>query len=355
MVAALVPPFRGVDSEPVCARGDARLDRLNLVLDALWRSNQFQRERWERTGLRPGPLSSLEDLAAFPLTTRVDFEEDQRLHPPLGTNLTAERSTYRRVHRTSGTTRAPLVWPDTTASWRRLLELSEALHRMAGITAEDRIFFALPFGATMGSWVVFEGAFRLGCALQPGGLETPDEERRWLLASRPTVIVGSRPRVLTLAASLRGVGIDPASLKTRKIIQAGDPKTDDPSARQATARAWGAELFVRYGLTEAGSVAGECTAHSGGLHVLDEGFIAEVVRPETGEPLRGGGEGELVLTSLSRLESPIVRYRTGDLVRLVPRYTCRCGRTGTFLEGGVHRARFRAPEPCSRSACEGED
>jgi phenylacetate-CoA ligase len=90
-------------------------------------------------------------------------------------------------------------------------------------------------------------------------------------------------------------------------------------------------------LTEAGSVAGECTAHPGGMHLLEQEFIAEVIRPDTGQPVPDGKPGELVLTNLGRLARPIVRYRTGDLVRLVRHHHCPCGRPDAIIVGGVRR------------------
>jgi phenylacetate-CoA ligase len=47
-----------------------------------------------------------------------------------------------------------------------------------------------------------------------------------------------------------------------------------------------------------------------------------------------GTPGELVLTNLGRLGSPLIRYRTGDHVRLT-RTGCPCGRWYARLEGGI--------------------
>src|SRR6202022_2768603 len=60
------------------------------------------------------------------------------------------------------------------------------------------------------------------------------------------------------------------------------------------------------------------------LHVFEDHFLAETVDPETGRPVPAGKEGELVLTSLTRRASPIVRYRTRDRVVLVEE-PCACG------------------------------
>src|SRR5262249_5439115 len=85
---------------------------------------------------------------------------------------------------------------------------------------------------------------------------------------------------------------------------------------------------------EMGPAAVECPDNPAGLHVLESDYIAEVVAPETGQPVTAGATGELVLTNLGRLGSPLLRYRTGDLVRVGPG-ACRCGRTFVRLEGGI--------------------
>jgi phenylacetate-CoA ligase len=51
------------------------------------------------------------------------------------------------------------------------------------------------------------------------------------------------------------------------------------------------------------------------LHIIEESYFAEIVQPETGEAVAAGEVGELVLTTLGRTASPLLRYRTGDLVR----------------------------------------
>ncbi len=50
-----------------------------------------------------------------------------------------------------------------------------------------------------------------------------------------------------------------------------------------------------------------------GVHVFDELVFAEVIDPQTGQPVPDGERGELVLTHLNKEAQPLVRYRTGDL------------------------------------------
>src|SRR5438034_3796172 len=83
-------------------------------------------------------------------------------------------------------------------------------------------------------------------------------------------------------------------------------------------------------MTEVGAYGYEC-AEQAGLHVNESEFVAEVIDPTTGAPAR---DGELVLTNLGRVGSPVIRYRTGDRVRLAAP-PCACGRTFVRLEGGI--------------------
>ncbi len=90
-------------------------------------------------------------------------------------------------------------------------------------------------------------------------------------------------------------------------------------------QAYGTEAFDQYGLTEffGPGVGVECSRHEG-IHIFTDHFIAEIVDPTSGEIVRDGEEGELVLTSLTREAVPLIRFRTRDLTRLIPE-PCACG------------------------------
>ena len=87
-------------------------------------------------------------------------------------------------------------------------------------------------------------------------------------------------------------------------------------------------------MTETGPMGVECLEHPGGIHLLESEFIVEVIDPETGDPVALGHEGEMVVTTLGRIGSPLIRYRTGDIVRLDPQ-PCRCGSLYVRLIGGI--------------------
>jgi phenylacetate-CoA ligase len=71
------------------------------------------------------------------------------------------------------------------------------------------------------------------------------------------------------------------------------------------------------------------------LHILESAYLPEVVDPKTGFATPPGQTGELVLTTLDRIGSPLLRYRTGDLVKASRPGICACGRQELALAGGI--------------------
>ena len=83
-------------------------------------------------------------------------------------------------------------------------------------------------------------------------------------------------------------------------------------------------------------VAFECVRKHG-MHLWEDHFLAEIIDPQTGEPLPDGQPGELVLTTLCREALPLLRYRTRDITAFIPE-PCPCGRTHRRLQRITGRA-----------------
>jgi Coenzyme F390 synthetase len=88
-------------------------------------------------------------------------------------------------------------------------------------------------------------------------------------------------------------------------------------------------------MTETGPVSYGCPVRAGVLHVIESAFIPEVIDPGTGRSVQPGVIGELVLTTLGRVGSPLLRYRTGDLVQRGGASRCECGSEDIALPGGI--------------------
>ena len=291
----------------------------------------FLRAKWGAAGIRsPEDLRGWDDFARLPFTTKAELVADQAAHPPFGRNLTYPLERYVRVHQTSGTSGHPLFWLDTEESWDWWARCWGFVLRGAGLGPADRIFFPFSFGLFVGFWAGFESSRALGALTIPGGGQDSPTRLRSMERLGATALVCTPSYALHLLEVARERGIDPKTLPVRVTVHAGEPGAGIPAVRARIEEGWGARAFDHAGMTEMGAYGFECAEQSG-LHVNETEFIAEVVDPLTG---RASAEGELVLTNLGRLGSPLVRYRTGDRVRIA-QAPCPCGRTFARLEGGI--------------------
>jgi phenylacetate-CoA ligase len=85
------------------------------------------------------------------------------------------------------------------------------------------------------------------------------------------------------------------------------------------------DMFDIPGMTELyGPGTGlECLRHEG-IHYWADYYILEMLDPETLAPVPAGEVGEMVVTTLCKEASPLIRYRTRDLTRAIDQ-PCSCG------------------------------
>ncbi len=105
-----------------------------------------------------------------------------------------------------------------------------------------------------------------------------------------------------------------AGVKPPKVFFAGgEAFTGNPTLYNTVADAMPDTMLVdSFSLSEFLPV-GRTFPGGQGVHIFDELVFAEVIDPETLQPVDDGERGELVLTHLQKEAQPLVRYRTGDL------------------------------------------
>ena len=119
---------------------------------------------------------------------------------------------------------------------------------------------------------------------------------------------------LHLANLAEAKGFDLKGSSVKKIIVAAEPLS--PVKREKLERAWGAEVFDHFGMTEGALVSCEGIGHHG-LHVMDDMYFLEVVDEQTGAPVGDGEVGSLIVTPLwSNSMTPFLRWSSGDLVSI---------------------------------------
>ena len=288
------------------------VQRWNVLLDRVREWVPFYRER-----LPPGRLTSLEEIAGLPFTTKDDFRE----HYPFGLFAVPPDEVV-RVHMSSGTTGKPVITGYTRSDLDLWADCMRRVLEAGDVSSVDVLQNAYGYGLFTGGFGFHMGAERIGCTVVPTSSGVTQRQVMLLRDLGTTVLTCTPSYALVLAEA-----VGPDSVRQALRLRAGffgaEPWSD--AMRQEIERGLGLEAFDIYGLTELGGpgVAVECHRHDG-LHLFEDHYFAEVIDPDTGVALAPGRAGELVLTSLRREASPVIRYRTRDRTVLIDE-PCACG------------------------------
>jgi phenylacetate-CoA ligase len=315
---------------------ELQLRKVRSLLEAILPANAFYSRKL--AALDPKSIGdSLETFRArVPCTTRLELVRDRLEHAPYGTDLTYPVEKYVRCHQTSGTTTVPIRWLDTRESWDHIVDNWTHIFAAAGVTDQDRFFFAFSFGPFLGFWSALDAVLHLGCFCFPGGSMTSLARLQAILDNGITVLCCTPTYAQHLGQVAKDKDLDLSRSRLRLIIVAGESGGSIPATRARIESSWpGAKVFDHHGMTEVGPVSYQCPARPGILHIIESAYLAEVLHPHSGALVSPGETGELVLTTLDRIGSPLLRYRTGDLIRTLPPGRCPCGRHDLALDGGI--------------------
>jgi phenylacetate-CoA ligase len=311
-----------------------QLDRLREQLAYVGARSPFYRRKLDAAGVAPGEIRSLEDVRRLPFTEKDELRESQERCPPWGDFACITPKDAVRVFQTSGTTGRPVRVMLSRRDWFEHYYDQFSYFRCGyGLTEDDVLFVPFNYGLFVAWWGFQMAMERAGLMVIPGGGLGSKDRLRAMLDWGATAVCGTPSYLLYLAETARKNGIDLPGSSIRKVVAAGEPGAAVLATKKALEAQWGAECFDDVGSTEISNFGYECTCHQG-THVIESMLLAEVLDPETLEPLADGAVGELVLTNLCCESMPLIRYRTRDLVRF-NRETCECGRTFLRLDGGV--------------------
>ena len=298
----------------------------------------FHKRRFAAAKFKPAQFKSLDDLRRIPPMTREEWMEAQAKTPPYGDLPAAPPEVAIRLHTTSGTTgRMPLRALDGTRDWQWIAEMWCYGFHGFGVRPRDTVFFAFSYASFIGFWGAHYACEKLGALVIPSGSLPTDARVKLIVENGATTVCATPTYVLRLAQVAREMGVDLKKAgKVERIILSGEPSGSVPAVRRKIEEVWGAPCGDTAGMTEIGTImVFECRHRPGGMHILEDHFIEEVVDPETMEPVKPGERGERVVTSFGRGILPLIRYRTRDLVARVPASECTCGRTFDIYRGGI--------------------
>lgn len=281
----------------------------------------FYKEVFQKNGLSPEDIQSLDDLSKIPFTTK----DDLRSHYPFGLVAIPLQQCV-RLHSSSGTTGNPTV---VVHSARDLSEWANQVARcmyMVGLRDTDVFQNTSGYGMFTGGLGFQYGAERLGALTIPAAAGNTKRQIKFITDFGTTCLHIIPSYATRLAEVMYEMGIDPRrDTKLHTICIGAEPHSEEQ--RKRIEQLLGVKAYNCFGMSEMNGpgVAFECPAQNG-LHIWEDNVIVEIVDPVTLKPVPDGEVGEMVLTTLNREAMPLLRYRTRDLTAILPG-ECPCGRT----------------------------
>ena len=298
-----------------------QLKRLKQVVQRVYHTVGFYRKAFDKAGVTPDDIKSLDDLRRFPFTTKQDLRDNY----PFGM-FAVPMSSIVRLHASSGTTGRSTVVGYTKRDIETWSELMARCFVAAGVTKNDIIDCGCGYGLFTGGLGAHYGAEKLGASVIPMSGGNTKRQIMILQDFGPTAICCTPSYALNLAEQGKAMGIDMRSLKLRVGVFGAEPWSD--KMRQEIESVLGITALNIYGLSEimGPGVAMECIEGRNGMHIFEDHFLVETIHPDTGEVLPPGESGGLVFTTITKEAFPLIRFRTRDISRLLTE-PCRCGRT----------------------------
>ncbi len=308
-------------------------ERFLEVMQVGWQ-NEFYQRLWNKAGIEPGDIKSLDDITKLPIYTSEDVKADQQEHPPFGV-LPGFSSLADYLLRTptklvtsGGTTAKPRITLHGIAEWEwNALGAARTLY-IHGVRPGDVLQIPATCSLANLGWAMAKASQEYLGALPlttGSGVVTPSRRQVEIAFNVGTNCWSSFPEYMLRLAevSREEFGRDVRELNTKLITSFLGPDLEG-TLRAQLEDLWGCRVFDNYGTNELGAGAFECQ-HRNGLHFMEDAMYLEILDTETNAPVPAGQVGNLVATVFHRRLMPSIRYNLRDLGRIVSAERCDCG------------------------------
>lgn len=295
-------------------------------------NSPFYKEVFEKNGITPDSIQTLDDLRKIPFTTKNDL----RSHYPFGMAAIPIQKCV-RIHSSSGTTGNPTVVLHSAKDLEQWANQVARCMYMVGLRDTDVFQNTSGYGMFTGGLGFQYGAERLGALTVPAAAGNTKRQIKFITDFGTTCLHIIPSYATRLAEVMYEMGIDPRrDTKLHTVCIGAEPHSEEQ--RKRIEQLLGVKAYNCFGMSEMNGpgVAFECPEQNG-LHIWEDYVIPEIIDPNTLEPVPEGEIGELVLTTINREAMPLLRYRTRDLTRFIPG-ECPCGRTHRRLARFVGRS-----------------
>lgn len=300
-----------------------QLERLKKIVKYAYSNVKFYKDKFDSIGLKPEDIKTLEDINLIPYTVKSDLRDNY----PYGL-LATPMDNIMRIHASSGTSGKPTVVAYTKNDLDMWSECMARLIVAAGGSKHDIAQIAFGYGLFTGALGLHQGFERLGATVIP--ISSGNTERQVMLMKDlgSTALISTPSYALYIAETMERMGVKKEELKLRIGLFGSEAST--PEMHAELKNRLGVFPTDNYGLSEiiGPGVSGECMEKKG-MHINEDHFYPEIINKDTLQPI-AEGEGEMVITTLTKEGLPMLRYRTKDITSL-DYNPCDCGRTSVRM------------------------
>ncbi len=266
-------------------------------------------------------ITTVASLAGLPVLRKSDLVAAQKANAPFGGLTTLPVAGFAHVFQSPG----PIYEPGGNGhDWWRM---GRFLHA-CGIGKGDIVQNCFGYHLTPAGMIFENGARAVGAAVLPAGTGQTELQAQAAHDVGVTAYAGTPDYLKVILDKAEEMGL--ALNITRAAVGGG---ALFPSLRQEYADR-GIACLQSYATADLGNIAYESPAMEG--MIIDEGVIVEIVTPGTGNPVKPGEVGEVVVTTLNP-DYPLIRFATGDLSAAMDGISP-CGRTNMRIKGWMGRA-----------------
>lgn len=301
-----------------------QLKRLQDIVSYTYKNVEYYRSKFDKINLKPRDIKVLSDIEKIPYTEK----DELRLTYPYGL-LAVDLKDVVRIHASSGTSGKPTVVAYTKEDLEMWTECVSRLVYAAGGSKDDIVQICFGYGLFTGALGLHQGFENIGATVIPSSSGNTKRQVMLMKDLNTTAIVSTPSYALHISEVMKEMGYKKEDFNLRIGLFGSEASSE--AMHKELEEKLGLIPTDNYGLSEiiGPGVAGECL-HKCGMHVNEDHFYPEIIDQKTLKPLKNGGQGELVLTTLTKKALPILRYRTKDITTL-DYGNCKCGRNNVRM------------------------
>lgn len=308
---------------------------LHRVVAHAYQNNAMYRRKFDDAKVAAHDINSNADLARLPTTTREEVAGDPWVL------LCVPRVNLVQAHMSTGTTGKKSVyvaydWEDLYDRGLKPLQADGSATKLLRIEPGEIVFNALPYEVSVTGMAVHRSVQDgLGACIVPlgkGGFYSEPRKTLKIMKEIQGDHLFTTPSYAAFLGQLASdMGMTSREVSPLRALWLIGELCSNALRRRIEAL-WGCPAYLYYGSMEAGVIGVEC-GEQDGYHMATNFTATEVIEKIPKDPASrrsAPGTGEIVVTTLWRYATPLIRYETGDLGSW-ERAPCRCGLAGDRL------------------------